>query len=488
MLSGDTFLAIDLGASSGRAIVGALDGDRMQVHEVHRFRTPLIEEHDHLYWAIEALWDEVQRSLDNALQLAPELRSVSIDSWGVDYVPLHASGQPARRPYSYRDTRTRGRLEHMLRRLGADRLYAITGTQFLPINTLSQLIADIEDEPELVARTKTRLFIADYLLFRLCGAIAAERTMASTSQLYDARTGSWSEEVIRDAGDTLSRWPRIVDSGTVLGRVSAELLPFGTVAPAVIASCSHDTAAAVAAVPATTDDAWAYICSGTWSLVGAELPHPILTPEARGAGFTNEVGLDNTVRFLKNRMGTWILEECARDWRLHASAVDWDALMHEATAEASPGFVIDCNEASFAERGEMQAKISRACSAVGRAMPTTRGALVRLVLESIASSYRQTLIELELLTGRDIDVIHVVGGGARNRLLNQLAADACARRVVAGPSEATALGNLLVQARTLGCIADGLSLREVVRRSTETAQFYPQNNSTSLRIEHPVLS
>jgi rhamnulokinase len=488
VLRGDTFLAIDLGASSGRAIVGALDGDRIQMCDVHRFPTPLVEERGHLYWAIDALWEQVQRSLDKALELAPELRSVSIDSWAVDYVPLDGLGKPVRRPYSYRDTRIRGRLEHVLRRIDADHLYATTGTQFLPFNTLSQVVADIEDEPGLVDRTASRLFIADYFLYRLSGVSAVERTMASTSQLYDARAGEWSEQVIRGAGDSVSRWPRIVDPGAVLGRVRAEFLPFGMPAPAVIASCSHDTAAAVAAVPAISGEAWAYICSGTWSLVGVELPTPILTSQARAAGFTNEMGLDNTVRFLKNRTGTWILEECAREWRRDGSPLDWDALVREATAEASPGFVIDCNQSSFGERGEMQRKISTACTDVGRTAPATRGALVRLVLESIAESYRQTLAELESLTGRDIEVIHVVGGGARNRLLNQLTADACARPVIAGPTEATALGNLLVQARTLGCLSDSLSVRDVVLRNAETTLYHPRTNSTSLRSEHPVLS
>lgn len=486
MRNGDTFLAIDLGASSGRAILGVLDDGRVTMHEVHRFKTPLLEERGHLVWGIEALWEEIQRSLDRALRIAPELRSVSIDSWAVDYVPLDASGKTLRAPYSYRDPRTRGRLERVLQRIDPDSLYATTGTQFLPFNTLSQVVADIEDEPDVVARTAARLFIADYLLFRLSGVIAVERTMASTTQVYDVRAGAWSEELIELVGDEPARWPRIVDSGTILGPVRDELLPRGTAAPVVIASCSHDTAAAIAAAPAATDVPWAYISSGTWSLVGAELRAPLLTREARIAGFTNEVGLDYTIRFLKNRTGTWVLEECAREWDGGAE-IDWAAVMHEAASMDSQGFVIDCNEPHFGERGAMQAKIARACATAGMPMPETRGALVRLVLESLADSYRHTVAELESLTERGVQVIHVVGGGARNTLLNQLTADACGCRVVAGPSEATALGNLLVQARTLAKLPNGLSLRTVIRGSAETAEYLPRN-SFSARSKHPVLS
>jgi rhamnulokinase len=486
MPSGDTFLAIDLGASSGRAIVGEFDDRRMTMHEVHRFPTPLIEDQEQLFWGIEELWEEVQRSLDEALRVAPEIRAVSIDSWAVDYVPLDMRGMALRRAYSYRDPRTKGRLERILQRIDSDSLYAVTGTQFLPFNTLSQVVADIEDEPEVVSRTAARLFIADYLLYRLSGVIAVERTMASTSQLYDVRSGTWSKELVHLVGDDWSRWPRIVDSGTILGRVRADLLPFGTKAPAVIASCSHDTAAAVAAAPATGDEPWAYISSGTWSLIGTELSAPILTPQARAAGFTNEVGLDGTIRFLKNRMGTWVLEECAREWDRGALTGDWTALMKEAVSAKPPGFVIDVNEASFGERGTMTAKIANACVAAGMPVPESRGALVRLVIESLAHSYRQIVAELGSLTGDDIQVLHVVGGGARNALLNQLTADACGCRLIAGPFEATALGNLLVQARTLGTLPDGLSIREAVRRSSDTKQYLPRNAMT--RSTHQVAS
>src|SRR5213083_33304 len=343
-----SYLAIDLGASSGRAVLGTLErlpqGWRVATREVHRFRVPMIEQAGHLYWQVDAMWDEVRTALAAALELAPALQSVSVDSWAVDYVPLGADGAPLRLPYSYRDPRTRGRLAEMLRRVDADRLYAVTGIQFFEFNTLAQVVSDLIDEPEVVAQTHSRLLIADYFLYRLSGRPVAERTMASTTQLCDVRAGAWSQDVIRAVGDDPARWPPIVNPATILGPVLPDVLPAAARGagrgPLVVASCSHDTAAAVAAVPAAGDEPWAYISSGTWSLVGAELRAPILTAAARRAGFTNEVGLDETIRFLKNRTGMWVLEECLREWAAHDSPPAWDTLCAEAAASTG-GHVID---------------------------------------------------------------------------------------------------------------------------------------------------
>jgi rhamnulokinase len=479
-----SYLAIDLGASSGRAVLGTLEpapeGWRVTTHEVRRFRVPMVERAGHLYWDVDQVWDELRTALAAALDAAPPpgLRSVSVDSWAVDYVPLSADGAPVRFPYAYRDPRTHGRLTETFRRVGADRLYAVTGIQFLEFNTLPQIVCDLIDEPEMVARTRVRLLIADYFLYRLSGRLVAERTMASTTQLYDVQAGGWSREVINAAGDDPTRWPAIVDPGTVLGPVLPDLLPAAFRgagrSPLVVASCSHDTAAAVAAVPASGDAPWAYISSGTWSLVGAELRSPVLVAAARDAGFTNEVGLDGTIRFLKNRTGMWVLEECLREWAVDDSRVSWDTLLVEA-ASCSPSAapVIDLDAPQFRERGGMVAKLEAASA------PATRGEMCRLVLESLADGYRRTLDELEALTGVRAAVVHVVGGGARNRLLSQLTADACGRRVVAGPEEATALGNLLVQARALGDLPGNTSLRAVARASTTLTQFAPMHVTAS---------
>jgi len=476
--AGPTYLAIDIGASSGRAVLGTLAGGRMEMHEVHRFRTPLIEADGHLYWDAEALWAETRAALTQALQAAPGLRSVSVDTWAVDYVPIGFDGAPLRNPYSYRDLRTAGRLAEALRLVGgADAVYARTGIQFLEFNTLPQIVADVRDEPALVARTATRLLIADYLLYLLSGELVAERTIASTTQLLDARNGGWAEDMIGALGDAPERWPRLVAPGTVLGPVRGAALPASrSNAPLVLATCSHDTAAAVAAVPAEGDRPWAYISSGTWSLIGGELRAPLLVRQAREAGFTNEAGLDGTVRFLKNRTGMWVLEECVREWAAaDGGRPSYDALLTAAAASPPLGGTIDLNAPEFAQRGDMEGKVAAACRAAGMAPPDARGPLVRLVLESLAESYRRVLAQLDALTGAAAEVVHVVGGGARNGLLNQLTADACARPVVAGPDEATALGNLLVQARTLGDLPAGVSVRDAARRSAGITTYRPSS-------------
>jgi rhamnulokinase len=475
-----SYLAIDLGASSGRAVLGSLEptpeGWRVTTRDVHRFRVPMVEQAGHLFWDVDHVWDELRIALAAALDAAPGLQSVSVDSWAVDYVPLGADGAPLRLPYAYRDARTRGRLAETFRRVDADRLYALTGIQFLEFNTLPQIVSDLMDEPGLVARTRLRLLIADYFLYRLSGRAVAERTMASTTQLYDVRAGEWSRDVMEAAGDDPARWPAIVNAGTVLDPMLSDVLPAVSRGagrrPLVVASCSHDTAAAVAAVPASGDAPWAYISSGTWSLVGAELRAPVLVAAAREAGFTNEVGLDGTIRFLKNRTGMWVLEECLREWTADDSRVSWDTLLTEAASCSAP-CVIDLDAPQFAEPGGMVAKLAATCRDAGAPAPATRGEICRLVLESLADGYRRTLDELDVLTGVRAEVVHVVGGGARNRLLNQLTADACGRRVVAGPEEATALGNLLVQAHALGDLPGNVPLRAVARASATLTQYAP---------------
>ena len=474
-----SYLAFDLGASSGRAVIGTLDGSVMQMEEVHRFRTPMIEENGHLYWDIESLWADFRVALVKTFAAVANLRSISVDSWAVDYVPLDGDGNALRNPYCYRDPRTAGRLDTAIRLAGgADALYERTGIQFLRFNTLPQVIADIEDEPEVVRATATRLLIAEYFLYRLSGRMVAEATMASTTQLVDAHTGQWASSLISAIGDDEKRWPPIVPCGTALGPVLRELLPEGaSESPVILATCAHDTAAAVAAVPATTGRAWAFISSGTWSLIGAELDAPVLTREAREAGFTNEAGLDGTVRFLSNRAGMWVLEECRREWADQGTRLSHEELLRAAETASSMRGVVDLNAPEFAERGGMIAKLAAACRQSGIALPETPGETVRLILESLAASHADALDELAALIGSPIDDVHVVGGGAMNDLLNQLTAHRSGRRVLAGPEEATVLGNLLVQARTLGCLPPGVSVRDAARSSTRIREFTPRTGA-----------
>jgi rhamnulokinase len=484
-------LAFDHGASSGRALLGTVDDGRLETQEVHRFDTPLVEEGDRLYWGLAALEEGVDEGLqagrDAAGTLAGSLASVSVDSWAVDTVPLGADGTPLRNPRSYRDPRTEAAMERALEQVGPEALYARTGIQLIRINTLFQVVADLEAEPDVVQETALRLFIADYVHYRLSGRAVAERSMASTSQLVHAETRDWDRALMEEFGIDPETWPEIVPPGTRLGplvrgagggdgeeasgrRKAGDR--DGEAPPQVVAGCTHDTACAVAAVPAEPETHWAYISCGTWSLVGVEREAPVLTEAAREAGFTHELGLDGTIRFLKNRTGLWVLQECQRVWAEDGQTVDYDALQAEADAASIDG-IVDLDDPRFLERGNMPARLQAYCREQGQAVPTTRGEMARLVLRSLAADYRDTLALLEDVTGAPIDVVHIVGGGARNELLCRWTATACDRRVVAGPAEATALGNLLIQARTVGALPAGATIRNVVRTSADVRVYTP---------------
>lgn len=478
-----TYLAFDLGASSGRAVLGTLDGDRMRMEEIHRFPTPLTEEGGHLFWEVEELWEELTKGLALALEASPGLRSLSVDSWAVDYVPVDEAGSPLRRPFCYRDPRTNGVMQRAFQTLPADAIYAHTGIQFLPFNTLFQLLADQDEEagkeragnlgarrdgePRILGPVHRYLPIADFFNFRFSGRAVVEVSMASTTQLMEVGTKDWSLPLFEAFGLDSAQWPPIVPSGTVLGTAR------GASHVTVLATCSHDTGSAVAAAPATGDRPWAFISSGTWSLLGAERREPLLTAEARKAGFTHEAGVDDTIRFLKNLTGLWALQECVREW----GGVEWAMLEREARNAPPNLTLIDLEDSRFLAPGGMPGRLREYCRERECPVPETRGALVRAILGSIAASYARALKELEGLTGRPVEILHIVGGGSRNRFLCRLAAEACRRTVVAGPAEATALGNLLLQARTLGDLPRGLGLRNVAASSSEMEIYQPTPQS-----------
>lgn len=461
-----THLAFDLGAGSGRAMLGTLAGGRLRVEQVHRFATPVRQRGGRLTWDLEALWDELRTGYERARRAAPALASLSVDSWGVDYVPLDRDGVPVRAPYCYRDPRTAGMVAQALASVTRSELYAATGVQFMEVNTLYQALADRILEPELTSRTAVRLMIADYFHYRFCGRAVAELTLASTTQLVDVRSGDWAFDLIRRLRLVPRTWPPIVPPGTPIGRTADGV--------AVVAGCSHDTASAVAAAPADgSGPPWAYVSSGTWSLLGVERTGPLLSDAAFRANFTNEAGIDGSVRFLKNLTGLWVLQECARAWR-GAGPVDYGELTRLAEAAGSIRSVVDFDDPAFAERSDdMPGRIRRYCRTSGLPAPRTRGQTVRLILESLAQAYRRKLRTLEELVGQRLPVLHVVGGGARNALLCRLAAEACGCTVVAGPAEATAIGNLLIQARAVGALPAGHSIRDVVRASVTPAIYRP---------------
>ena len=463
-------LAFDLGASSGRAVLGRFDGSRMEMQEVHRWVTPNEVEGERLYWDLDAVWGSMQEGLAIALKEAPDLCSLSVDSWGVDYVPLGSTMQTLRRAHVYRDPRSTSGEALAWQRVAREDLYSMTGVAAHPINTLFQVLADEQMTPEVYAATCCRLLIADYMHWRFCDRFVAEMSLASTTQLLSANSRSWSVEAMKALQIDPVTWPRVVPSGTVLGPVRD--IPN----VAVIAGCSHDTACAVAAIPADERSSWAFLSSGTWSLLGVEIPAPICTPAAMESGFTNEVGYGGTIRLLKNLTGLWVLQECERVWREAGMNFDYTELLDEASRAVPPVYTIDFNDPKFSAPGNMPKRIADWCRERGMSVPSERGDIVRLILESLAEVYRTTLESLSTLLGRRFECLHVVGGGSRNRLLNQWTADRCGVPVIAGPSEATALGNLLIQAGAMNRLPADSSVREVSATSVQTETFQPNQS------------
>jgi len=464
-----SYLAVDLGASSGRVIVGRLHGSRAEIQEVNRFPTPSLQEAGHHRWDLDRLTDSILTGVELGLQVAPDARSVSVDSWAVDFVTLNQEGKPTRRPYCYRDARNEGMIDAAFKTIPRERLYQITGIQYLSFNTLFQILADKKFEPDHTTTIRNRLLIADYFNYVLGGRAVIDLSMASTTHMLDARTQDWSPEVLAAYGIDRETLPEIVPSGTVIGEMN------GRPGLKVIATCSHDTGAAVAAVPADerTDD-WAYISSGTWSLIGLELSDPLLTRDAMEAGFTNEIGLDGRIRFLKNLSGLWILQECMREWRVSDADLSWDQLLVEAEAASVGDDRIDIDDPRFMAPGGMLRRLREYCHEIGVTFPSNRGHVARLILESLAEAYARATRLMEKVSSRRVKVLHIVGGGSQNELLCRLAANATGCRVEAGPVEATAIGNVLVQARALGDIPDGVSLRDVVRTSFALRTYNPK--------------
>ncbi|MFH9758240.1 rhamnulokinase family protein [Streptomyces anulatus] len=460
--------AVDLGASSGRVITGRVTAGRVDLTEIHRFANRPVRLPEGLRWDIHALYTGI---LDG-LKAAGEVDSVGVDSWAVDYGLLDADGHLLSAPVHYRDTRTDNVPEQVWQTVPAEQLYARTGIQHAPFNTLYQLVAaQLTAQASIASRL---LLIPDLITYWLTGEQGTEVTNASTTQLLDASTGTWADDIARPLGIDLALFAPLRapgdKAGTLLPGVLQQLnwqrqVPVTTVA-------SHDTASAVAAVPAGRKDQFAYICTGTWSLVGLELSSPVLTEASRLANFTNEAGIDGTVRYLRNVMGLWLLQECMRDW----GDDDVVGLLREAASVKGLRSVIDASDTDFLAPGLMPRRIAQACSATGQPEPVTRGQITRCILDSLALAHRRAIEQAQELSGRHVDVIHMVGGAARNRLLCQLTADAAGLPVVAGPVEAAALGNVLVQARALGLAGDVPQMRQQVADSQPMHRYEPSGD------------
>ncbi len=459
------FAAVDLGASSGRVIVGTLRDERVALHEVNRFPNGPVRVGGALHWDVLALYRGMLDGLRAATREAGELAGIGIDSWAVDYGLLDADGELLGTPFHYRDGRTDGVPEKVFTTIPADELYARTGLQVQPFNTVFQLVA--AQGTAALAAAKGMLLVPDLLGYWLTGVRVAEVTNASTTGLLDATTRTWATDLADRLGVDTRLLAPLRDAGELLGHA-------GEVGGAPVWTVgSHDTASAVVAVPATADD-FAYISCGTWSLVGLELDRPVLTQESRAANFTNEAGVDGTVRYLRNVMGLWVLQESIRTWNEAGLPADLPDLLAAAARVPALTTVVDIDGPVFLPPGDMPARIAAEAVRTGQTPPQSQAETVRCILDSLALAYRRAVRQASALSGRPVSVVHVVGGGVRNELLCQLTADATGLPVVAGPVEGAALGNVLVQARAAGALSGGLAdLRAVGARGLELRRYEP---------------
>jgi len=472
-MSARHYIACDLGAESGRVILGSLDGGRLTLEEAHRFPNGPIHIAGSMRWDVLRIFEELKTGLRKIAERGVRAESLSVDSWGLDYA-FSGAGQPMLSlPHHYRDSRTDAPFAATLRSPDVELIFAETGIQFMQINTLYQFMAELERSPRLLSFADQFLLIADYLHWLFCGEACAEESLASTTQMYNPATRSWSRLLIKTYGFPEKIFPKIVRSGTRLGALLPDIADETGVGPIeIIATCSHDTGAAVAAAPATGED-WAYLSSGTWSLIGVELPGPLINEAARAHNFTNEAGFNGTTRFLKNIVGLWLLQEARRAWARQGTELEYADLTREAEQAEPFRSLIDPNDPRFLKPGDMPERIAAYCRETGQAAPESPGQFARCIFESLALLYRQTLNELEQVTGRAIARLHIVGGGSQSSLLNQFAANATGRLVLAGPVEATAIGNVLLQATALGHLESLAALRETVRASFTITPYHP---------------
>lgn len=467
------YIACDLGAESGRVILGSLGDGKLTIEEIHRFENGPIRLSGSLRWDVGRLFNELKIGLQAIARRGVSAASVSCDSWGVDYVLMRRDESMFTSPYHYRDSRTDGALESAFSRVSASEIFEETGIQFMPINTLYQILADLRLQPDELHKAERFLNIGDYFNFLFSGVAKAEESLASTTQLYNPRERKWSSVLSKQFDIPGHIFPEIVPSGTILGTllpaISEETGLRGT---RVVAGCSHDTGAAVAAVPAQGGQ-WAYLSSGTWSLLGIESPRPIINKKSREYGFTNEVGYGGKIRFLKNIVGLWMVQECRRHWANEGATYGYEQLMEMAATARPLVSLIDPADERFSKPDNMPGKIASYCRESGQRAPSAPGDVVRCILESLAHVYRRSLEQLEDVTGMSVVKLHVVGGGSKNRLLNQLTANSTGRTVLAGPVECSAIGNVLIQAIALGQVSSLEAAREIVRTSFPVERFEP---------------
>ncbi|MAT71885.1 MAG: rhamnulokinase [Planctomycetaceae bacterium] len=470
------YLAVDLGASSGRVVAGRFDGQRLTLEEVHRFANGPVQVGPRLHWRTFQLWQDILDGLRIAgREFGNEVVSVGVDTWGVDFALLDGNDELLGAPVAYRDARTQGAFDRAFARVPRETIFAETGLQFMELNTLYQLLAlQAADSPALAA-ARRMLLMPDLFHWLLSGEKSNEQTDASTTQLYNPAAGDWSHKLIEQFGLPREIFGAISPPGTTLGPLLAQVAEETGLAHAkVVLPGSHDTASAVMAAPAAAGE-WCYISSGTWSLMGVESPTPVITDQCAQWNFTNEAGVAGTTRLLKNIAGLWLLQECQRVWGAKGEDYSWDELTRLAAEAPALRGAIDTNDPRLVAPKNMPNTLAELAREAGQPVPETPGQTIRLALESLALRYRQVHRMLESLTGKSLETIHIVGGGTQNRLLCQMTADACGRPVAAGPIEATAIGNVMMQAIAAGDVADVAQAREVIRNSFDLVHYEPQH-------------
>lgn len=466
-------LAFDFGASSGRAIIGCFDGDKITLEEIHRFSNDPVSVGGTVYWDVLRLFYEIKQGIVKA-KIAGGFDSIGIDTWGVDFGLIDSEGKLMENPVHYRDTRTAGLVEESFKTMPKEKLYGITGIQFMELNTLFQLISLKKYRPWMLERADKMLFMPDLFAYMLTGKMCAEYSIATTSQLIDLETKSWSEEILDAFGIKKSLFAPLVKPGTVLGELSKEICEECGVDPVpVISVCGHDTQSAITSVPCE-DGNFAFLSSGTWSLFGTELDKPIVNETSMNINITNEGGFDDSTGFLKNIIGLWLIQESRRQWKREGEEYSYADLEKLALAAEPFKCFIDPDAPEFVPHGNIPERVREFCRRTGQYVPQTVGEVMRCIYESLAMKYRLTFEKLRECTKRDYPVIHVIGGGTKDGLLCQMTANSCDRTVKAGPIEATVMGNVAVQLMSDGSVDNIGQARKIIADSSELKIFEPK--------------
>ncbi|HKJ78321.1 MAG TPA: rhamnulokinase [Prolixibacteraceae bacterium] len=468
-------LAFDLGASSGRAILGTLQNNRLRLTEIHRFTNQMAKIHGSYYWNIYNLFEELKTGLKKCVSehgIQPD--SIGIDTWGVDYALVDSEGRISGLPFAYRDSRTNNSMEQFFKQLPKEETYRLSGIQFMQFNTLFQLFSSVNEKSSSLKNAESLLYMPDALNFLFTGIQKNEYTIASTSQMLKPGKPEYEPILLKAAAIPANLLAEIVQPGTILGNVLPEIKEqTGCDNLPCVAVASHDTASAVVAVPAEKGN-WAYLSSGTWSLLGIESPAPIVNEQALEMNFTNEGGAEGTTRFLKNIMGMWLIQECKRVWDTEQKT-SWQEIVELSDQEEPFKCLINPDDPAFLNPGDMPKAIRNFCHKTGQHVPLNNGGIARCIYDSLALKYKFTIGQIETITGKKIERLHIIGGGANNKMMNQLTADATGITVFAGPTEATAIGNLMMQAKAAGQVDSLKNIRSVVKNSFEVTAYRPSS-------------